>query len=236
MKPVEVLLSRADDILYGDNESLEDWRDALSMYESAANLGSSRAYDEIATMYLSGNFMKQNSEKAIQFAKKAIDLKYYDAAMTLCEAYLDLGEWENVIKTFNFTLLRYEDFEDKQSALRIIPVFHSAITSTKYWSKIDYIRLCNISKDICARSIVDLDERLVDKARADQNVIDLAVIMRGLDNTISRQNDNVTLEQRYLSMKDGEDLIYYKDLYRRVVNRQKEVIALMYGISEEKKS
>jgi hypothetical protein len=98
MNPLEKLVKKANDILSETNETFEDWRDALSLYETAGGLGSGDAYAHIADMYISGKYMKINYEKSIAYCKKSIHLESYISFVTLSICYYKLDELDSLKK------------------------------------------------------------------------------------------------------------------------------------------
>jgi len=102
LKPVDQLVARADAILKGTSNTLEDWRDALEIYQQAGALGSGLAYSRLASMYFAGNGPKLNLEKAIQYFKKAVSLNSFDDYEKLIESYFLLREANNAFKSLDY--------------------------------------------------------------------------------------------------------------------------------------
>ena len=86
MRPIELLLKKGDDILAGQGEPFEDWRDALEIYQKAALLDSGKAFYKIGLIYEKQR-SKSSREKAITNYKQALRLSYIPAAAALALIY-----------------------------------------------------------------------------------------------------------------------------------------------------
>lgn len=98
---VNVLLDRAYNILHGLEDSLEDWRDAVKLLETASNLGSPEAMSALGDFYRSGEFTKKSLDKAVGYYKKSASLNFLPAYVSLFLIYRnEFHDDDNALKMF----------------------------------------------------------------------------------------------------------------------------------------
>ena len=68
--PWDDVLAEAHAHCYGLGDYIQDYAEALRLYQQAAKLGSIGAYDDIGAMYEQGNGVAANAEKALNFYKE----------------------------------------------------------------------------------------------------------------------------------------------------------------------
>lgn len=69
-QPWQELLELADDHYYGNNDTLEDYTEAIRLYKQAAKLGSTKAYIQLGHMYINGYGCSKNNEVALEYFKE----------------------------------------------------------------------------------------------------------------------------------------------------------------------
>ena len=63
------IMEEADDYYYGHGDTIQDFREALRLYKQAARMGCPEAYEKVGTMYASGEGVREDQEKALEFWK-----------------------------------------------------------------------------------------------------------------------------------------------------------------------
>jgi TPR repeat protein len=117
VKPIEILLRKADDIVEGLGEPFEDWRDALEIYQKAAHLGSKQAYYKIGDLYYSLKG-RVNLEKAILNHKHSLKLGYLPSSAALAIIYEENKETENSLRMWKYFFERFSLDEEYANLMK----------------------------------------------------------------------------------------------------------------------
>jgi TPR repeat protein len=74
--------------------------EGVQLLEAAGELGVSEAWFELGQLYLEGDFLPFDQEKAVAYLKKASDLKHVDAAMALAVYHHERLEFADAVKYY----------------------------------------------------------------------------------------------------------------------------------------
>lgn len=66
------VLNNAEELYYGDNDSLQDYSEALKLYKHAVKLGGVEAYSRIGQMYTDGQGCRIDYEIALNYLKEGV--------------------------------------------------------------------------------------------------------------------------------------------------------------------
>ena len=99
-KPWDDILEEADGYHYGAGEYIQDNVEALKLYKDAARLGSLVAYEQIGEIYESGDGIRQDLDKALQYWKEGARRGNYFCYALMSSLFFRNGQIENFYKAF----------------------------------------------------------------------------------------------------------------------------------------
>ncbi|GBF07467.1 hypothetical protein DAERI_140128 [Deinococcus aerius] len=136
-KPIDVLVEKANRIMDGTHQGLEDWRDALQIYEQAGSMGSGEAFFRLGQMYDFGKGPKQNIEKAIANYKKAAQLGEAKAYAGLVTIYGHLKDYQNGRKIFSLLLTETTKPISEKRTVDLVACFISYVAVMRFPDSLD---------------------------------------------------------------------------------------------------
>lgn len=97
--PWEALLEEADKHYFGLQGYIEDHAEAFKLYRAAARLGSPMAFERIGDMYRSGESVREDAQKALDFYKEGAKAGNYFCYGGMALIFLPKGHLENARKS-----------------------------------------------------------------------------------------------------------------------------------------
>jgi len=131
-KPWDDILEEADAYYYGEEDSIQDYEEALELYKQAARLGSLVAYENIGFMYYMGEGVKEDENMAFKFYKEGAKRgNYY--CYTKMAGIFSLNQAENARKSWSLF------FKGRREGIR----YEVETSSNKFWLACStYIEWC----------------------------------------------------------------------------------------------
>lgn len=127
--PWDVVLSEAEDCLYGDDLQIPDERRALSLYKRAAKLGSSEAYMKVADLLATSDGSANALKQGVAWLNEGVNKGFMGCCLALSDIYSgrdiyyteEYKNHDNAIKCYRrfFKNASLTDFDDRDLFVRL---------------------------------------------------------------------------------------------------------------------
>ncbi|MFL6282881.1 MAG: GIY-YIG nuclease family protein [Pyrinomonadaceae bacterium] len=101
--------------LYGLGETLIDVKQALKLFRQAATIGSPEAHIMLAKLHLDGTGCERSVDKALDYLKGAVGLKYLAAYAPMAKLYFETGQYGNAGKCWKKYFIHLSNSGDEES-------------------------------------------------------------------------------------------------------------------------
>jgi tetratricopeptide (TPR) repeat protein len=108
------IFKEAQNYYYGHGDYLQDYEEALRLYQQAARLGSLPAYGQIGRMYEQGEGVLEDQGKAIAIYKQGAAKGSVFCYWAMGVLFLNQGHKENAEKCLSNFLIEFPPFTDEQ--------------------------------------------------------------------------------------------------------------------------
>jgi hypothetical protein len=99
-KPWHTLMEEADNHYLGLQGYIQDYAESFKLYRNAARLGCPEAYERLGNMYKSGERVREDAQKALDFFKEGAKKGNYFCYGSMTELFIRHNHVQNAQKAF----------------------------------------------------------------------------------------------------------------------------------------
>jgi len=111
--PWSDLLNEADALFEGDDDTIQDVDEAIRIYKSAAQMGSTKACNILGSIYFFGLEAKQDYKESLLWLNRGIKLGDFDCYIMMARVFCEQVNFDNGIKALR-KFFQGKNFEDER--------------------------------------------------------------------------------------------------------------------------